>query len=162
MTELDELLSLMENPTRRRILERIVREPSYPLQLSKELGVSTQAVIKNLNLMERSGVVVRTDVVSNAGPNRAMYTPNRSFTLVVDMRPHSFSAKLLDSEESTDDGTCASSIQEIDRRIESLERERSRLLSDRSRLIMVAKEAQRREEAGTDGTSAETRNEGGA
>ena len=162
MTELDELLSLMENPTRRRILERIVREPSYPLQLSKELGVSTQAVIKNLNLMERSRVVVRTDVVSNAGPNRAMYTPNRSFTLVVDMRPHSFCAKLLESEESAVERTRAMSIQEIDERIESLERERSRLLSDRSHLIMAAKEAQKREEAETDGKSADTRNEGGA
>ena len=31
MDDLDILLSLVENPTRRRILERIVREPSYPL-----------------------------------------------------------------------------------------------------------------------------------
>ncbi len=52
MDDIDILLSMVENPTRRRILESLVREPSYPLRLSKELGVSQQAVMKNLALME--------------------------------------------------------------------------------------------------------------
>ena len=39
MDDIDILLSMVENPTRRRILESLVREPSYPLRLSKELGV---------------------------------------------------------------------------------------------------------------------------
>ena len=31
MDDIDILLSMVENPTRRRILESLVREPSYPL-----------------------------------------------------------------------------------------------------------------------------------
>ena len=73
MDELDILLSLVENPTRRRILERIVREPSYPLQLSKELGVSTQAVMKNLTLMEHHGM-------SNGPRSGATWGPTGSCT----------------------------------------------------------------------------------
>lgn len=134
MDDLDILLSLVENPTRRRILERIVREPSYPLQLSKELGVSTQAVVKNLTLMEQYGVVERTDVRSDMGPNRALYSPSTEFTLIVDMRTHVFSAKLIGSEEptGTTEGDMESRLEEIDKRIAELDLERSRLLSERS------------------------------
>ena len=55
MVELDALLSVIENPARRRILEALVREPHYPLQLSKELGMTQQAVIKHLKVLERAG-----------------------------------------------------------------------------------------------------------
>lgn len=136
MDELDALLSLVENPTRRRILERLVREPSYPLQLSKELGVSTQAVVKNLTLMEQYGVVERTDVRSDMGPNRALYSPSTEFTLIVDMRSHVFSARLVGPEEADGetDGDLKARLEEIDRRIEELDRERSRLVSERSRI----------------------------
>ena len=40
MNDLDLLLSIVENPTRRRILEMLSTGPQYPLQLSKMLGVS--------------------------------------------------------------------------------------------------------------------------
>ena len=42
------ILNMISNPTRRRILESLTKEPSYPLQLSKEIGVSQQAIMKNL------------------------------------------------------------------------------------------------------------------
>ena len=43
MNDMDTILAIVENPTRRRILQAVVREPHYPLQLSKELGISQQA-----------------------------------------------------------------------------------------------------------------------
>jgi ArsR family transcriptional regulator len=52
MDELDVLLSVIENPTRRRILEALVREPHYPLQLSRELGMSQQIIMKHLKVLE--------------------------------------------------------------------------------------------------------------
>ncbi|MDO5853434.1 MAG: helix-turn-helix domain-containing protein [Thermoplasmata archaeon] len=136
MDDLDILLSLVENPTRRRILERIVREPSYPLQLSKELGVSTQAVMKNLALLEQGGMVERTVVRSDMGPNRILYSPGTEFTLVVDMRSHVFSARIIEPEESDDtaEGDMEERLREIDARIEELDRERSRLIGERSRI----------------------------
>ncbi|MDO5862244.1 MAG: helix-turn-helix domain-containing protein [Thermoplasmata archaeon] len=136
MDDLDILLSLVENPTRRRILERIVREPSYPLQLSRELGVSTQAVMKNLALLEQGGMVERTVVRSDMGPNRIVYSPGTEFTLVVDMRSHVFSARIVEAEEpdGTAEGDMAERLREIDERIEELDRERSRLVGERSRI----------------------------
>ena len=43
MYDMDSILAVVENPTRRKILQAVVREPHYPLQLSKELGISQQA-----------------------------------------------------------------------------------------------------------------------
>lgn len=136
MDELDILLSLVENPTRRRILERIVREPSYPLQLSKELGVSTQAVMKNLTLMEHHGMVERTEVRSDMGPNRFLYAPRREFTLVVDMRQHAFTARVTVPEEEADAAKAgAARLKEIDERIGEIDSERSALLREREMII---------------------------
>lgn len=136
MDELDILLTLVENPTRRRILERIVREPSYPLQLSKELGVSTQAVMKNLTLMEQYGMVERTEVRSDMGPNRFLYTPRSQFTLVVDMRQHAFSARLTIPEGSDDaEDANTARLKEIDRRLDEIDCERSDLLREREHIV---------------------------
>ena len=132
MNDLDLLLSLVENPTRRRILELISQEPSYPLRLSRELGVSTQAVMKNLALLERGGVVERTEAKSDMGPNRALYSPSREFTLVVDMRGGGFSARLVESGPSAEG--LEEKLREIDARLGELDRERSALLGERERI----------------------------
>lgn len=156
MDELDILLSLVENPTRRRILERIVREPSYPLQLSKELGVSTQAVMKNLTLMEHHGMVERTEVRSDMGPNRFLYAPRREFTLVVDMRQHAFTARVTVPEGEADAAKAgAARLKEIDERIGEIDNERSALLREREMIIgsMTGAAEEGNDEA--DGDSAE-------
>ena len=64
---LDEMLRVLENPTRRRILERLSRESHYPLQLSKELGVSQQAVVKHLRTLQGAGLVSSTEEKSDLG-----------------------------------------------------------------------------------------------
>ncbi|MDD4222652.1 MAG: helix-turn-helix domain-containing protein, partial [Candidatus Methanomethylophilus sp.] len=90
MNDLDSLLSIIENPTRRKILQAVVREPHYPLQLSKELGISQQAVVKNLNLMEKEGLLVSYRRSSDRGPERIFYKPSSEFTIIIDMRDNMF------------------------------------------------------------------------
>lgn len=156
MDELDILLSLVENPTRRRILERIVREPSYPLQLSKELGVSTQAVMKNLTLMKHHGMVERTEVRSDMGPNRFLYAPRREFTLVVDMRQHAFTARVTVPEGEADVAKAgAARLKEIDERIGEIDSERSALLREREMIIGSMTGAAEEGNNEADGNSAE-------
>lgn len=147
MDDLDTLLSLVENPTRRRILESIVREPSYPLRLSKELGVSQQAVMKNLALMEQSGLVVSYRESSSMGPDRTLYVPNTEFTLVVEMHSSMFSARVIGP---TEDGADVSGmtveeasrrIGEIDERLEEIDRERAALVSERNGLVRSIRDA---------------------
>ncbi|MBQ8179019.1 MAG: helix-turn-helix domain-containing protein [Candidatus Methanomethylophilaceae archaeon] len=142
MDDIDNLLSIVENPTRRRILEALVREPHYPLQLSKELGVSQQAVMKNLALMEQCGMVVRYHESSNMGPRRTLYSPNVGFTLLIDMRNHTFTTKLITSERSGEDRAkvvdaeeAMRRIRELDSEISGLDRERARLVDERNSLM---------------------------
>lgn len=150
MDDIDILLSMVENPTRRRILESLVREPSYPLRLSKELGVSQQAIMKNLTLMEQNGLVVSSRMDSTMGPMRIVYTPKTEFTLVVEMHDSMFSAKVLGSTEAPDDDGAAldteaasARIEEIDRRIEEIDKERSSLIGERNRLASTIRDSAR-------------------
>ena len=41
MGDLDKTLNLLQNKTRRLILERLVREPHYPMQLAELIGTVT-------------------------------------------------------------------------------------------------------------------------
>ncbi len=100
MSDIDTLLSLVENPTRRQILETLVRRPNYPLQLSKELNVSQQAIMKHLRLMEEYGLVSSYEERSDrGGPARRQYVPNASFTLVIDVRHGLFSARVIQATD---------------------------------------------------------------
>ena len=146
MMDLDILLSMVENPTRRKILESLVKEPHYPLQLSKELGISQQAVMKNLNMLEKNGMVVSYQVSSSMGPMRTVYEPNSEFTLVIDMRNGMFSARMIEpskEEEEVDFNDVRmeslkktrQTISEIDTKIEELNKERSKLIREREKVI---------------------------
>ena len=145
--DIDMILSMVSNPTRRRILEALVRGPCYPLQLSREIGVSQQAIMKNLDLLEKNGMVVSHQVTSTMGPMRAMYAPTSEFTLVIDMRNRMFVANIIEEDEAgvqeeipkTENlDSARQEIAQIDREIEALERERSALVRKREQLICSA------------------------
>ena len=103
MNEMNELLSMIENPTRRRILEVLAIEPHYPLQLSKELGISQPAIVKHLDQMERIGMIRGYQEESRMGPKKTLYVPNSEFTLLVDMRNGMFTVRLAQPSDSVSD-----------------------------------------------------------
>lgn len=104
MSDLDSILSVIENPARRQILEALVREPHYPLQLSRELGISQQAVVKHLKVLEENGLVESyTEKSDLKGPQRRKYYPIQTFSVVVDMGPNLFSAELISREQTAED-----------------------------------------------------------
>lgn len=147
MTDIDMILSMVNNPTRRRILEALAREPGYPLQLSKEIGVSQQAIMKNLDLLEKNGMVISRQVTSTMGPMRTVYTPVSKFTLVIDMHSCRFAANIIE-EKSNSDNTpinpgenienVRKKLAEIDREVKELDRKRSELIEERQRIISSA------------------------
>jgi predicted transcriptional regulator len=105
MDELDILLSVIENPTRRRILEALVREPHYPLQLSRELGMSQQIIMKHLKVLEDCQMVRSYPEESDqGGPMRKRYVPISGFTIIVDVGSGLFSVESSrrDMEEGPD------------------------------------------------------------
>ena len=100
MSQLDTLLSIIENPTRRRILQELVREPHYPLQLSRELRVSQQAIMKHLKVLESHDLVrCYLEESDLGGPSRKIYVPTMKFTLIVDVGPGLFNAQLVDMDK---------------------------------------------------------------
>ncbi len=151
MVELDELLSVIENPARRRILEALAREPHYPLQLSKELGMSQQAVMKHLKVLEQYDLVRSYQEKSDlGGPNRKQFYPALNFTIVVDAGPNMFSAELFsreepaaeEREEHEEEGTLEERVRElrgrvggIDARLEELYRQREELIMEKESIL---------------------------
>jgi len=71
--ELDTLLAIIGNPTRRSILRKLVKEDHYPLQLSKELSISQQAIMKHLKVLEEAELVKSMFRKSDSGPPRKFY-----------------------------------------------------------------------------------------
>ncbi|MFA6668967.1 MAG: helix-turn-helix domain-containing protein [Candidatus Methanomethylophilaceae archaeon] len=147
MNDLDTLLSIIENPTRRKILGALVREPHYPFQLSKALGISQQAVMKNLSVMEREGLVVSYREASSIGPTRIVYEPNAEFTLVMDMRSGMFRTRLIlpNGEERPPADREEYGLEEarrmisgIDAELGDLERRRLELVRERESIMQSA------------------------
>ena len=93
--ELDNILTMIKNPVRRSIIKRISQEPSYPLQLSKELGLGQQLIAKHLDTLEDAGLVESSMEPSPTGPDRKEYLLKKSVSLTVDFAPNLFSARLI-------------------------------------------------------------------
>ena len=156
MNEMNELLSMIENPTRRRILEALAIEPHYPLQLSKELGVSQPAIVKHLDQMERIGMIRGYQEESRMGPKKTLYVPNSEFTLLVDMRNGMFTVRLAQPSDGVLDVVSdeqekekrekeriegiediRNNISEIDQQLREIEELRSKMIRRRESLISM-------------------------
>jgi Predicted transcriptional regulators len=144
MNDIDTILSIVENPTRRRILQALVREPHYPLQLSKELGISQQAVMKNLEIMEKEGLISGKKENSNKGPERIVYRPTSEFTITIDMRNGMFRTRMIlprsdnletDDKKNVNLDEMRANISMLDERIKDLDLMRSEFIDQRDRMI---------------------------
>ncbi len=143
MYDFDTIISVVENPTRRRILQALVREPHYPLQLSKELGVSQQAIMKNLDILEKSGLVESRKESSDKGPDKTVYRPTSEFTITIDMRNGMFRTSLIapdmnetiQEENNMELGEIRETLSEIDRQIHEFDEMRANMIRQRNRMI---------------------------
>ena len=91
MTGIDKALYLLQNKVRRQILERLAREPHYPMQLAELIGVSQPAVVKHLKELEKGGMVSKNKVPSEkGGPPSTIYAVERAMSIQVDIGPDLF------------------------------------------------------------------------
>ena len=91
---LDQILSVVENPIRRRIIKRLSQTPGYPLELSKELGMGQQLIAAHLGIMEKNGIIGSSLERSPVGPSRRVYFLIKSACLSVGFGPHLYSEQL--------------------------------------------------------------------
>src|SRR5487761_62651 len=84
LNNVDVLLDILGNDTRRRILQLLADEPRYFIQLSKELGVSQQAVLKHLVILEKNGFISSYEEESDfPAPKRKYFQLSLSCVLEV-------------------------------------------------------------------------------
>jgi predicted transcriptional regulator len=174
--DLDSTIKIIENPVRRKIIERLSQEPAYPLQISQELGIGQQLVTKHLEAMEKSGLVTSIMIESPTGPKRRLYALSKSISITVDFAPNLFNARILafdtmpsgqsspaaslllgrvDKTTETSDvhgkiAIFAKILQEIDKKMMQLEDERAVLLYIRNAAMREASRAITKTEARTD------------
>jgi len=84
-----ELLDLLGNANRRRILRLLAHKPCYVTEISEYLGVSPKAVIDHLEKLEQAGLVEsRTD-----DQRRKYFSISRNLRLEVRVSPYEFGTK---------------------------------------------------------------------
>ncbi|PSQ29442.1 MarR family transcriptional regulator [Halobacteriales archaeon SW_10_68_16] len=131
-----ELLDLLGNANRRRILRLLARKPCYVTEISEYLSVSPKAVIDHLRKLEEAGLVEsRTD-----DRRRKYFSISRNLRLEVSVSPYRFgtksaypassgvdmaSCRYLSIEIEHDETSDLSEMAEALRRLEELENELS-------------------------------------
>lgn len=118
--ELETVMSVLDNPVKRRIIQKISEEPAYALQLAKELKLGQQNVNKHLKNMESEGIIESVEEESPAGPKRKKYSIKRFYSLRIDFAPNLYieSLKCFDNpEEWIED---KSTLGELEKRLQKI------------------------------------------
>jgi predicted transcriptional regulator len=97
-SKVDSMLKIVENPVRRKIIKRLSQEPTYALELAKEIGEAQQLVTMHLSLMERNGFIGSSITASPFGPKRKLFYLKKSAYLTVSFGPHLYNEQYLTFE----------------------------------------------------------------
>ena len=140
MDDIESLLSIMENSTRRAILKKLLLEESYGLEISKSLGLSQQAINKQLEVLEKANFILSMGVThSSVGPPRKVYRPTGFSTLVIDYTPSFIQVSKLDLSEKdaiSDHGDISvERIKELNEQMDILMKERQTLVEEKNFII---------------------------
>src|ERR671938_1506160 len=86
------ILTILGNETRRKILSVLSQEPMYFNQLSKEIGIGQQAILRHMQALENRGLIKTYAEKSDLGaPDRKYYRLSSSFSLTIALSQDSFS-----------------------------------------------------------------------
>ena len=100
VVEPNEILDVLGNDTRRKILSALSQEPMYFNQLAKEIEIGQQAILRHVKILEDIGLITTYSKKSNLGaPDRKYYKLNSSFSTTVIFSTHEFSIKTLETKE---------------------------------------------------------------
>jgi predicted transcriptional regulator len=170
---------VIDNAVRRDIIKRLSQEPSYPLQLAKELGLGQQLIAKHLNVLEQAGVVASSMEKSPNGPSRKEYVLKKSIALSFNFAPNLFTSSVIDlaTDDSENPGVTRETlalinriekiirsskgdedrissigkvISDVDNHLEELEEEKAALLYIRNLAMSEAAKLIKKSESSTD------------
>ncbi len=136
--ELDLFLTALENNTRREILKRLIQEESYALEISKWLGVSQQAINKQLELLEKAQLISSAGLTpSNSGAPRKIYRPTNFSSIVIDYSRSFFEIKRyeLDYEEREEAGDTEKTVKGLMQELKSVNEKLDGMMRERANLL---------------------------
>ncbi|MCL4412299.1 MAG: helix-turn-helix domain-containing protein [Candidatus Thermoplasmatota archaeon] len=136
-----DLLDLIDNDIRRKILSILSIRPSYTFELARSLGSSQQLIAKHIKLLEDSGLVFKVGKIeSDEGPPRILYKASHPLLSLLQFIEN-ISVFTNDEEElETLGGTLQDLIvqlKEIDNRIRLLEGDLKEMISTKQRLLLA-------------------------
>lgn len=115
--ELEMVLSVIDNPIKRKIIQKLSEEPAYALQLAKELGLGQQNVNKHLKNMEMGGIIESVEVESPAGPKRKLYSIKKFYSMRIDFAPNLYSESLKCFDDQKEWSEDKKSLEEFEKRL---------------------------------------------
>ncbi len=140
--ELWEILMALENNTRREMLKTLANDDSYALELSKLIGVSQQAINKQLDLLEKLGLISSAGMkISTIGPPRKVYKSSGFSTIIIDYSKNFMNIKKMDinyDNEYSISGNNSELLDELEttnRSIDEIDRKRSELIKTKDEII---------------------------
>lgn len=104
-----ELLNILGNENRRRILQLLSFRPFYFNEMAKRLDVGPKAIIDHLEMLERAGLV---ECYQDQG-RRKYFRIARKTVLEVAVSPHSYGVRAYKSEDVPRTETKGSSAQDV-------------------------------------------------
>ncbi|MGP6207004.1 ArsR/SmtB family transcription factor [Cuniculiplasma sp. SKW3] len=146
MTDIDDILGVLENSTRRAILRRLLLESSYALEISKSLGVSQQAINKQLEVLQKANLIFLSEQNQNSfGPPRKIYVPTGFSSVIIDYTPSFIDIKKYElngiqnnTEKDTDS---LKALMEIEQKMESLMETRRKLIEEKNSIVSALKKS---------------------
>lgn len=151
----EEVVDVIGNPVRRRIIQKLSEAPDYTLRLSNELNIHQQLASKHLKVIKNAQLVDVVRQPSHRGADKKVFSLNKFYSLQIDFSPNLYNQRLISfnnpqlwlnadnymdrlEDEVTElrEEECgidtinplAQIVQNIDDELESLEKRRARLL----------------------------------
>jgi ArsR family transcriptional regulator len=122
LNNIDVLLDVLGNDTRRRILQLLADEPRYFIQLSRDLGVSQQAVLKHLEILEKHGFVTSyAEQSSMPAPKRKYFQLNMSCMLAIGITRDAVDFVLQDIPRNSEEEIEEKELKTLEKHVDSLE-----------------------------------------
>ncbi|NHI94013.1 MAG: ArsR family transcriptional regulator [Candidatus Lokiarchaeota archaeon] len=104
--DLFELMRILGNETRRKILEMLSERPRYLTDLSKELDKGQQAILRHLEDLENCGFLesfIEKRGQKSVGRSKKFYKITQSKRILIDISPNMFEIQSLSSLPDTDE-----------------------------------------------------------
>ena len=142
--DLDDIISALLNSTRREILKMLTIDESYALEMSRWLGVSQQAINKQLEMLEKAKLISSAGFVpSSEGASRKIYRPSGFSTITIDYSRNFFEIKRMGLDYSErewetskrDNQDLLDDLARINRNIDDLMAKRTELLNEKDEIL---------------------------